>query len=1050
VWLLAVVVCPAVADPHSVRLPAQSLSRALNDVARQTGTNILFEPGTIPDVRAPAINATLSAQEAVERLIAGTNLEVVPSGSGLIVRTRKIIHKPAPAEPKMTVSIEPTGETVTITGIRQALQRDLDIKREAIGLVDVITKETIGKFPETNLAAAMMRVPGVNVNRRVVGMSGIDSSVGDPTEVTVRGFGPTFNMVLIDGRTIGSSIGSRSFDFSLLASDMVEEIDIHKSPDASFTPGAIGATINIKTPRPFDQAGLRLAASASTTYSPEEGKLTPNGMVLFSDTFAGDRIGVAISATYNETASRSNEATVWGWEGVYLDACQFADGPACGPTLLPDTNRPVWFIQDYGIYQIHNWAMRENGRIAVQWAPQDTLLVTLNANFARNDLKERQYNVAIWNNASELRHVRTSANGTVVDFTRYNTPTDFSAQINETVQQSYDVGLNLRWNPGENWALELDGDSALSAQNPGERHGSYAADVGYGPSCTANCLMPPIHGADLGIAVAPRGGHVLPYYTAFGPGDDPSRFVDPNIIGTHVMVISKVRNRNLVNQARLEAKWSGDDYLVAFGLQYLANHMRLQIVDNFSNGGWQAYAGYGPDSRNYYVAGPNAGLPSGVHLPSSLFQSTFSTRNFITGWSGSELLPPRILKFEVMDVYRHIEGLGVPTTPTAIPGFNWGCCEPPFRSIFDVVDNPDSYQRIFENNFSSYVTVTGRSSLGGIPLDYHGGLRFERTELYSEGRERLPTALTVMPADHTAFQTTYGPLENVSANNSYEYLLPNIDFTLHPFTDVQLRLNASRTLTRPPLTNISPATTLSSSERVGSLVATGQNPNLLPYLSNNIDLAAEWYNAPNSYVSVDMFFKNVSNFVIAMTENRTINDVIDPTTGMLAQFRVSSYINGPSANVYGAEFAIQQVLEDTGFGIQMNATIVGTDRPYNPYDISTSNFAVTGLADSANLVAFYDKDGLQLRLSANWHDSFLERFGQMQQNSAFGAEPVIVDPSWDMTFNMGWAFTHQITAYFEATNLLHSTYSTRGRFSEQVLDVIDYGRRLTVGLHYKL
>lgn len=1031
-----------------LHLPAQLLARSLNDIARQTKTSILFSPDAIAGVRASALDGEMTARVAVERLIAGTDLEVIADTSGLIVRARTVA-KPVVTKPLPRLSVSDSAfEAVTVTGLRQSLQRDLDVKRDALGLVDVITHETIGKFPESNLAAAMMRVPGVNVNRRIVGMSGIDSSMGEPTEVAVRGFGPAFNVVLIDGRTIGTAIGSRSFDFSVLASEMVEEVDIHKSPDASFTPGAIGATINIKKPKPLDQAGLRLAASASTTYSPEEGKFTPNGMVLFSDTFANDRFGILLAATYNEIASRSNEATVWGWEGVYLDDCQFAGGPACGSTLTPDTTRPVWFIQDYGIYQIHNWAMRENGRAALQWMPSETLLVTLNADFARNDLKEWQYAVAIWNNASEMRDVKTSANGTVIDFTRPYTPTDFSSQINETVQQSYDVGFNVRWTVNSRWTIEADGDTALSSQNPGGQK-NYSADVGYGPSCVVDCLVTPTNGMSVGIAVSPQGGHVLPYYTSYGPGDDTSRFLDSTIIGSHVMVITQLHNRNSVNQLRLEAKRSGDLEL-AIGLQYLANHVRLETLDNFTNNGWQAYAGYGPDSSNYYVSGANAGEPAGVHLPSSLFQSSFSTENFISGWSGSDLLPSRIMAFDAMAVFRYLEGLGDPQTPTSIPGFNWGCCEPAYHGVFEIVSNPASYQRIFEDNYSGYVTITGQTEIRGIPLTYHAGLRLERTNLHSEGREQQPVALTVMASDHTAFLTSYGPMQSVAANHGYTYLLPNIDFVAYPSPDIQVRLNASRTLTRPPLTSISPATTLSSSERVGSLVATSQNPKLMPYVSNNLDLTGEWYNAPNSYVSLDAFLKNVHNFVISTTVERTINDVIDPTTGLPAQFRVSSYINGPSANVYGVEFAVQQVLGETGFGIQMNATVVGTDRPYNPKDISTSNFAVTGLTDSANLVVFYDKGGRQIRLSANWHDSFLEHFGHMQPNSAFGAEPVIVDPSWDMSLNIGWALSPEFTVYFEAMNLLNSTYSSRGRFSEQVLDVIDYGRRFTLGLHYWL
>jgi TonB-dependent receptor len=1044
----------ALASPLTFHIPQQPLSRSLNDVARLTKTNILFSPADIPNIPAPALNGDFTIQEAVRCLIEGTGLEAVWDRSGLIVRAKPAPGLSAPVQPPgPEVHAATSGfdrEVITVTGIRGSLQRDLDIKRDALGLVDAITNETIGKFPETSLAAAIMRVPGVNVNRRIVGMVGIDSSMGDPTEITVRGFGPAFNVVLVDGRTIGTSIGTRSFDFSQLASDMVEEVDIHKSPDAALTPGAIGATINIKNPRPFDRMGLRTAASVSTAYSPEDGRFTPNGMVLFSDTFAHDRLGVLVAATYNETASRSNQVSVWGWEGVYLDACQFAGGGPCGAALHPDTTRPVWFIQDYGIYKIYNWAMRENGRVALQWLPTETLLVTVNADFARNDLKEWQYAMAIWNNASEMRNVKTSDRGTIIDFTRANTPTDFSSQINETVQQNYNTGLNVRWEIDTHWTIEADGDIALSSLNPGGWHGTFSADVGYGPSCASNCMVPPINGATMGFAVSAEGGHVLPYYTSYGPNDDKARFTDPTIIGSHVMVLNYVRNRNSVNQARFEAKWDDGDIAVSAGMQYLANHMRLETFDNFSNNGWQAYAGYGPDSHNYYVAGPNAGLPAGVHLPSELFQSSFSTENFVPGWRGGGLLPARILKFDAIAVFQYLEDLGDPATPTSIPGFNWGCCDPAYHGKFDMVSNPASYQRIAEDSLSGYATITGSASIAGIALTYRGGLRLERTLVYSEGRERLPTALTVMPADHTAFLTSYGPVEPVAVEHEYQYLLPNIDLTIRPEPDVQIRLNASRTLTRPPLTSISPATTLSSSERVGSLVATGQNPNLEPYISNNFDLTGEWYNAANSYISADAFFKNVSNFVIATTVERSINAVIDPTTGRLAQFRVSSYINGPSANVFGVEFAVQQMLADTGFGLQLNATLVGTDRPYNPDDISTSNFAVTGLADSANMVAFYDKNGLQIRLSANWHDSFLERFGQMQANSAFGAEPVIVDPAWDMTLNMGVALPRGLTVYLEAMNLLNSTYSTHGRYSEQVLNVVDYGRRFTIGLHYRL
>lgn len=149
------------------------------------------------------------------------------------------------------------------------------------------------------------------------------------------------------------------------------------------------------------------------------------------------------------------------------------------------------------------------------------------------------------------------------------------------------------------------------------------------------------------------------------------------------------------------------------------------------------------------------------------------------------------------------------------------------------------------------------------------------------------------------------------------------------------------------------------------------------------------------------------------------------------------------------EVAWQHVFGETGFGYALNGTIVQTDRPYNPYDISSSNFAATGLADSANLTAFYDKSGFEFRVAINWRDTYLNGFGQYQNNSSFGAEPTFVNPSWSLDLSARYDLTDNITAYAEALNLPDAIYSTRGRFPEQVLDIVSYGRRFTVGLHYK-
>ena len=144
---------------------------------------------------------------------------------------------------------------ITVTGIRASLQKSMDIKKSSDGIVDAISAEDIGKFPDANLADAMERIPGVTVSRSSVLLGGVGgASTGAGTQITVRGFGPQFNETLFDGRQVPTSLGNRGFDFGSIGSDFVGQVDVLKTPDASLSSGAIGATINIKYPKPFDQA----------------------------------------------------------------------------------------------------------------------------------------------------------------------------------------------------------------------------------------------------------------------------------------------------------------------------------------------------------------------------------------------------------------------------------------------------------------------------------------------------------------------------------------------------------------------------------------------------------------------------------------------------------------------------------------------------------------------------------------------------------------------------------------------------------------------------
>jgi len=930
-------------------------------------------------------------------------------------------------------------ESVTVTGLISSLQKNLDIKRDATGLVDAISAEDVGKFPDVDIAAALQHVPGVTISRGTSsGMGGVPTSTGNASQITIRGLGPQFVQTLYDGRQISSATG-RTFDFSAVGADFVSQVDVMKSPDATMSSGAIGGTVNIKYPKPFDHPGFRAVGAISTTISPEQGNPMPNADFLISDTFNNDTFGILLDAAYTSNRVRGNHINNQGWEGAYFDPCQRAGATtACGSTLTPDS-QPTWFTQDYGLYQETTTETRYDGRLALQWRPTDAVLVTVNDNYSRDTLHQVQYGYSVWFNAGSLRNITTSPNGTITSFVQPNTPTDFQSQINGSVIQNNEYGVNVKWDASDKLSFMLDADQALSQLNPGGQLSSIDVDVGYGPSTPGGT-----NGTNVGITVP--GGHALPFPTGIGPNGNAALFINNGLIGSHVLPISQPNRVDKVQQIKVEGAWKeSDDFQITFGYQYVGEHDNARTYDDFANNDWQAYAGYGPASNN-----------NGTHgavLPQNLFTGSFSTgSDFINGWGGAGL-PPKVLAFNPYSVLNYLQGLGNPQTQT-IPGFNVGCCTPAFDGVYRTALNVGSYQQIIENSNSAYINITARTQVAGMPLRLNAGLRQEFTNLTAIGIGRLPTALTVQASDHTAFVTSFGPQAPVTSTNSYQYLLPNLDLALNVTDDFVVRFDASRTLTRPPLNTITPVLTVPTSPRVGALTAAGGNPGLMPYLSDSADLSAEWYYQQNSYVTFAVFNKNVTNFIVQGTKQGTIatpagTPVIDPTTGAPGIFTISANVNGPTANVYGAEFAVQHVFDDSGFGVQANATVVGTNKPYDPTNITISGFAVTGLADSANIVAFYDKDGFQARVAANWRDAYLQQFGQAQNGSKFGTEPTFVNASTQIDFSTSYDITDQFNVYFTAQNLNDATYSTHGRFGDQPLDIVDYGRRFTIGLHFK-
>lgn len=338
-------------------------------------------------------------------------------------------------------------ETIVVTGIRSSLETSMNIKRQSTGVVDAITAEDIGKFPDTNLAESLQRITGVSISR----------VNGEGSEVTVRGFGAENNMITLNGRMMpganafggGSGAGgtieesSRAFDFANLASEGVRGVEVYKTGRARFSTGGIGATINILTTRPLLAPGLHgsLGVKAVNDTTNESGEdLTPELSGIFSWTDDDQRFGVALSASYQERDSGAAGAALnawnigrWGEDNLYsfTPGAEIVNAPEAGQLYArPNDVR-------YSFSDRHR--ERTNGHLTLQYRPTENLTATLDYLYAENYLQEHRGEQTFWfaNN--------TSATRVVFDDSVVATPVLYSESVSEK-----DSGFEQQWREQEN------------------------------------------------------------------------------------------------------------------------------------------------------------------------------------------------------------------------------------------------------------------------------------------------------------------------------------------------------------------------------------------------------------------------------------------------------------------------------------------------------------------------------------------------------------------------------------------------------------------------
>jgi len=329
-------------------------------------------------------------------------------------------------------------EKIVVSGIRGSLNRALNQKRVAVGVVDAISAEDLGKFPDLNISESLQRIPGVTLNR---------NSNGEGQAINLRGLGPQFTRVEINGMSgtgngsggrFGTSSGERGFNFELLASELFSNVEIAKSPNASQVEGGMAGVVALETPEPLSYKGSKFTASAQGNYSEITGDTDPRASFLYSKN-VDDVFGIALSMAYSDTFFRSDTVEAGSWR----PGASYGRGNS--PSLIPNGTRYYNFLDDRDTL---------GSTLTIQYRPSDDLEIKFDAIFASLD-SERLANrndMPIENPGPVLSLKESNGAATAGSFTgvQQRVGTNYIA----TEEKFGQYTLSAEWTPNDYWVIE--------------------------------------------------------------------------------------------------------------------------------------------------------------------------------------------------------------------------------------------------------------------------------------------------------------------------------------------------------------------------------------------------------------------------------------------------------------------------------------------------------------------------------------------------------------------------------------------------------------------
>ena len=918
-----------------------------------------------------------------------------------------------------------TLEEVVVVGYRASLEKSLDIKKNSSIVMDSINATELGRFPDADVADSLAHLPGITISR---------TTGGEGVKINVRGLGPEYNIVSLDGRILATDDDARDLAFDVLPSEVISGADVLKSSQASALEGSIGGTVNLRTARPLDNPGLHAGVhvEGSRNQMTDQNGSKYSGFVgLTNDDHT---MGFLVSGVYSDNKIRTDSLNAYNQADWAVSTYPY-DDPNGTPLIATPCCITFGSIFD------------EKKRSAIsgnfQWRPRSDITLTADVIYTHLNDPQIGYNESYYfpyftaSDGLPAWGVPTIDNGLV---TAVNVREFQPEMVNNTTNRQVNTwlyGLNGAWDVNDRLNLGLDVYRSTANRPEGGADtfvtAGLVSNTPFGVDTlimqdlphslpSLNVLVPP---SQLGLSACPSGtgSSTNPGSCSYTALMNSGYLNDNKYWSTHYVGLNGYSVFDQINSVAIDGKFQvkyGPLTRMLFGVSASQREkQRTDVSNDWTNGSGQ----YG---TLYNTAGGTI-QPNPYTFASQGFNviSMTSPPNFMHGAGGfypSTL--PKLDSGQLMAFLKSLDGKPNPLYCTSYPDQ----CDAPYTNFNFANTLPQA------NPFNSY-DVTEDTSAFYLEGEFAGnnwsgnlGVRVVQTKTTAKYAQSVPVSVwTTNPnASTPTYQVDYATSEQVSSSDKYTLVLPslNVAYWLKP-DQWQLRGAVSETMARPNLNQLAPNSTNDAINGDPSLFYSGK-VGLQPIKAWNGDLSVEWYYAPHSALTGAIFYKRVTDDIYSAAYHAVDLGTVQcdgrpGTQGVTCTpfpWEISAPANGAKSTYYGYELTWQHMWQN-GFGFYAQYTHT-TSKGYDETGASTGPVN-SAPPETASISLIYDKGPISADVTWDHTSSYTLACAQCTD---IGGWPAISDSFDWMTASLHYRFGKGFETYVEGRNLTNAVVHT--------------------------